>query len=191
MGWRGWSLVAVGAGLLIAGGVKLAATDDNAAVAATPPVRPFAAARNVAGQLEPTTPSPAPSEADRTAPPDAKTAESPVRAHDVAQPPRARDPVAASRAVKAPPPVTEPSAVPPLVAPPPAADPVRVAASPPAVPVRAADPWQPLNDALARCASEGVFARIGCEHRARSRWCDGHWGEVAQCPGAVANDHGQ
>jgi hypothetical protein len=48
-----------------------------------------------------------------------------------------------------------------------------------------------MADALARCDTEGLFARIGCEHRVRATYCEGHWGEVAQCPGAVNNDHGQ
>jgi hypothetical protein len=191
LGWRGWSLVGVTASLLIAGGVKLASMGDNAAVAATPLARPPAGAGNVAEPAVPTTASMAPSGLDKPAPPDAAaTAEPTVHAHDVAQPPRTHDrPL--SRAAKALTPATETSGVPQPAAPLAPPEPVRVAASPPPAPVRAADPWQPLNDALARCASEGVFARIGCEHRARSRWCEGHWGEVAQCPGAVANDHGQ
>jgi hypothetical protein len=31
-----------------------------------------------------------------------------------------------------------------------------------------------------------------CDQRVRLRYCDGYWGKVAQCPGAVANpDRGQ
>ena len=47
-----------------------------------------------------------------------------------------------------------------------------------------------LSADLARCTGN-LFARVGCEHVARAQYCDGYWGQVAQCPGGVANDHGQ
>ena len=67
---------------------------------------------------------------------------------------------------------------------------VVAAASPPAAPKVTPDRWQSLSAALARCTGN-LFERIGCEHVARAQYCDGYWGQVLQCPGGVANDHGQ
>jgi hypothetical protein len=44
------------------------------------------------------------------------------------------------------------------------------------------DRWQALTNALGRCASEGFLTRVMCEERARWKYCEGAWGEVAQCP---------
>ena len=52
------------------------------------------------------------------------------------------------------------------------------------------DPWQVLNESLARCAG-GVFDRIVCDQRVRAQFCDGQWGQVPQCPSRAPNDHGQ
>jgi len=67
---------------------------------------------------------------------------------------------------------------------------VVAAVPPPPAPEVAPDRWQLLSAALARCTGN-LFARIGCEHVARAEYCDGYWGQVAQCPGGVTNDHGQ
>src|SRR5438067_2963030 len=67
---------------------------------------------------------------------------------------------------------------------------VVAAAPPPPASKVAPDRWQSLSADLARCTGN-LFARIGCEHVARAQYCDGYWGQVAQCPGGVANDHGQ
>jgi hypothetical protein len=67
---------------------------------------------------------------------------------------------------------------------------VVAAAPPPPAPRVAPDRWQSLSAALERCTGN-LFARIGCEHVARAQYCDGYWGQVAQCPGGVVNDHGQ
>ena len=53
------------------------------------------------------------------------------------------------------------------------------------------DRWQSLSAALGRCTVGNIFSRFACEHGARARFCDGYWGQVAQCPGGVINDHGQ
>lgn len=53
------------------------------------------------------------------------------------------------------------------------------------------DRWQPLKDALARCASRsGLLERATCEQGARIAHCDGAWGEAALCP-AGRTDFGQ
>ncbi len=52
----------------------------------------------------------------------------------------------------------------------------------------APDRWQLLSEALARCAGEGVLGGVICEQRARWQYCDGYWGKVAQCPGAIGGD---
>ena len=86
---------------------------------------------------------------------------------------------AASEAVVVAPPVEVlPTAAPPAPAPP-AAEP-----SPP-------NRWQLLTDAIARCARSDFLGRVVCEQRARLDACEGHWGQVAQCPSGIANDHGQ
>jgi hypothetical protein len=59
-----------------------------------------------------------------------------------------------------------------------------VAAPEPVVP----DRWQLLSDAIARCASEGPLGELICVQRARWQHCDGYWGKVAQCPGAMNSD---
>ena len=56
---------------------------------------------------------------------------------------------------------------------------------------RAADPpesvvpdrLQMLRAAVARCARENFLASFICDQRARLQYCDGHWGEVPECPG--------
>jgi hypothetical protein len=53
------------------------------------------------------------------------------------------------------------------------------------------DRWQLLSDRLSGCAGASLFARVGCEHVARAQYCEGYWGQVAQCPAGIANDHGQ
>jgi hypothetical protein len=80
---------------------------------------------------------------------------------------------------------------PPPVEPAPAVEPPKPPPAPVRAPARPVDPWQRMKDALARCGAEDLFARIGCEYRVRSSFCEGHWGENAQCPGAPVNDHGQ
>jgi len=69
-----------------------------------------------------------------------------------------------------------------------------VAAPPPPPIVREAprpDPWQQMNDALARCAREDISGRLMCEHRVRLQHCDGRWGQVPQCASIPYIDHGQ
>ena len=64
------------------------------------------------------------------------------------------------------------------------------AAAPTPAPVVAPDRWQLLSAALGRC-NGNFFERIGCEHVARAKYCEGYWGQVSECPGGVSNDHGQ
>jgi hypothetical protein len=42
--------------------------------------------------------------------------------------------------------------------------------------------------AIARCP-DGFLERVICEQRIRLQYCDGHWGQVAQCPGGPSADH--
>jgi hypothetical protein len=48
-----------------------------------------------------------------------------------------------------------------------------------------------LSDALTRCEHETFFERIACEHRARTRYCDGAAGQGTQCVDDTPRDHGQ
>ena len=80
-----------------------------------------------------------------------------------------------------------------------AASPPPVAASPPPSKTLAkapavapvSDRWQMMAEAMAQCAQAPFFSRIACEQRTRNRYCEGHWGQVAQCPSAPTKDHGQ
>ncbi len=47
-----------------------------------------------------------------------------------------------------------------------------------------------LNQALARCAEQSIFARTWCEHRVRTRYCDAQWGQRPECPTGINNDQG-
>jgi len=88
-----------------------------------------------------------------------------------------------------PPPVATPT---PVEVPAPRTEPVVVATAPPAVavapPVKSR--WQLMAETLDRCPS-GLLDRVGCEQRTRLDFCEGYWGQVAQCPAGIANDHGQ
>jgi hypothetical protein len=88
----------------------------------------------------------------------------------------------------------EPVAAPPE--PPPAPSPIAAAPVPAPIPelheAPRPDPWQLMNDALARCTTAGgLFDRILCDQRVRREYCEGRWGQVPQCPSGVANDRGQ
>jgi len=48
-----------------------------------------------------------------------------------------------------------------------------------------------LATSLAACAGSNFFVRTACEQRTRAQFCEGKWGQTAQCPSGVANDHGQ
>jgi hypothetical protein len=63
---------------------------------------------------------------------------------------------------------------------------------PPPAPVRpAVDRWQTMSDALGNCDRDGAINGFICGQRVRIQYCDGYWGKVPQCPGAVSNlDHG-
>lgn len=89
----------------------------------------------------------------------------------------------------APPGAEAPSkAAPPPVTPSPA--PGKALAKGPA-PAPAADRWQVMAEAMAQCGQAQFFSRIACEQRTRNRYCEGYWGQVAQCPSAPTKDHGQ
>jgi len=79
-------------------------------------------------------------------------------------------------------------------APKPAAQPeapaeIEVVRAPPAAPAPPApkpapqaDPWQQMSAAIGRCP-DGFLGHVVCEQRIRLQYCEGHWGQVAQCPG--------
>lgn len=52
------------------------------------------------------------------------------------------------------------------------------------------DRWQQMTDAIAQCGRDGFFAGVVCEQRVRLQYCEGYWGQVAQCPNGIPNDHG-
>jgi hypothetical protein len=92
-----------------------------------------------------------------------------------------------NRAVEAPPvdrfPVVATATPEPAAAPVPEAIPPAREAPPPGR-------WQVMADQIARCYGDGFFAGAVCEQRVRRQYCDGYWGQVAQCRSGVVNDHG-
>ncbi len=57
------------------------------------------------------------------------------------------------------------------------------ALAPPAPqPAPRADPWQQMSEAIGRCP-DGFLGHVVCEQRIRLQYCEGHWGQVPQCPG--------
>ena len=56
---------------------------------------------------------------------------------------------------------------------------------------RAPDRLQMLRVAVARCAKENFLAGFVCDQQARLRYCEGHWGEVPECPGGIRADSGR
>ena len=69
---------------------------------------------------------------------------------------------------------------------------VRVPTPAPAPPVPQpaprADPWQQMSQAIGRCP-DGFLERVVCEQRVRLQYCEGHWGQVPQCPGGPSAEH--
>jgi hypothetical protein len=53
------------------------------------------------------------------------------------------------------------------------------------------DRWQLMNEAIARCPRDDISSRVSCEQRLRAQYCEGHWGQVAQCASIPYTDHGQ
>jgi hypothetical protein len=54
-----------------------------------------------------------------------------------------------------------------------------------------ADRWQMMAGAMAQCSHAQFFSRLACEQRTRNQYCEGYWGQIAQCPSAPTKDHGQ
>jgi hypothetical protein len=186
-GWRGWALGGAALALCVVVGLQYARSVEPAAAL---PAQPNAAARPIA---ESTPPAPS----QRALPDATQTVVAPTptrntQADDaLVQPPRSEQSVPrAPKTTRSP---VEPVAQPPAPAiEPPPSEPVRVAAPPPPPqPARPVDPMQRLQDALGRCSGQDLFSRLGCEYRARTTYCEGHWGESPQCPAPTSNDHGQ
>jgi hypothetical protein len=86
--------------------------------------------------------------------------------------------------------VTTPSA--PAAPPQIAAHPVAPAGGMATAPTPVVDRWAQFAEELHRCQAESFLSRVVCDQRVRIRYCEGYWGKVAQCPGAIANpDRGQ
>jgi hypothetical protein len=94
---------------------------------------------------------------------------------------------------------SRPAAAPVITAPSAPAAPPQIAAHPVApasgmatAPSPVVDRWAQFAEELHRCQAEAFLSRVVCDQRVRIRYCDGYWGKVAQCPGAIANpDRGQ
>jgi hypothetical protein len=48
-----------------------------------------------------------------------------------------------------------------------------------------------MADEIAQCGGNGFFSGVICEQKIRIRYCEGYWGQAAQCPSGIPNDHGQ
>jgi hypothetical protein len=190
--YGGWQLAALAMAVLvlaILGGMAAARQSHDARVEIRDP-RPVIAsvvetrvspatlaaeARNSATfSTLPTTPADAAPQAD-AAPPEITHKESAksARARTAARPPPVAD-----TAIAFGPPIEDAGAAVPVSKP-------EIANAP------APDRWQLLSGRLSGCAGGNLFARVACEHAARAQYCEGHWGQVAQCPAGIANEHGQ
>ena len=94
-------------------------------------------------------------------------------------------PGARRRPEKAPIPLPSPEPLPPPV--------VAIERPPPPVvrEVPRPDRWQLMNEAIARCPRADISSRVSCEQRLRAQYCEGFWGQVAQCASIPYTDHGQ
>lgn len=138
-------------------------------VAPAPQVEPAAVALKSA---QPIVEAPAP----QSAPPAAVTPH-PVRVAPKRIAPPVTNAAPADRFAAATPAAASPVSTPEIVSP------VREAPAP--------DRWQVMADQIARCGRDGFLAGVICEQRVRLKYCEGYWGQVAQCPSSIANDHGQ
>ena len=50
--------------------------------------------------------------------------------------------------------------------------------------------WQVMHVSLARCGGD-LIAHFVCDQRVRRHFCEGHWGQTAECASGVVNEHGQ
>jgi hypothetical protein len=105
-------------------------------------------------------------------------------------------PAAATKADAAPRPSARRRPEAPIVLPPPEPSPAPVVAieRPPPPVVREVprpDRWQLMNEAIARCPRDDTPGRFSCEQRLRTQYCEGLWGQVAQCASIPYTDHGQ
>lgn len=145
--------------------------------AAMPP-EPDPAMRADAATLPVAAPNPIVASSIPAAPVLAVPSDAARAADDVAPTPTLKPKVAARAVKPAPAPPVAPA---PDVAPEPAPAPVIVAAAPPPA-VRPPDRMQLLSQAFAQCPSDGVLARMVCEQKARTQYCDGYWGQTSLCP---------
>ena len=185
-GWRVWAVAGGMLGACVLAGLRFAGGEE-------PVAPPTAASRpSVEDPMPGASPRAVPTAGEQAAPGSVVPTGTIVHADEaLVQPPRREYSV--PRTPKASHPAAEPAVVPPPapVEPPPPETPRIVAASPPPPAARPVDPMQRLDDALGRCRGQDLFSRLGCEYRARSTYCEGHWGESPQCPAPTGNDHGQ
>jgi hypothetical protein len=182
--WRRWALGSAALAACAVVGLQFARSGESSPVAVT---QPAVAAHPIAEDLAPPALQRAVPTASQAAVP-AAAATNVAHTDDTVQPPRSSDHARAPKATRAPEPVAPAPA--PVVDPPPV-EPVLAPPPPPPQPVRPVDPMQRLQDALGRCGGQDLFSRLGCEYRARTTFCEGHWGESPQCPAPTTNDHGQ
>jgi hypothetical protein len=183
-GWRAWAL-GLGVLAVVAGaGLQLSRHDDATAQPVATAIAPAHAivAEPPAAALQRAIP------ASTQAPADASPPATTPAVDDVPPSPRHAD--HPPRAPKA-----KPTSEPPVAPAPPALEPTPepapVAVPAPAPVARPVDPWQRMSESMARCRNQDLFGRLGCEYRVRTSFCEGHWGEVPQCPPPTTNDHGQ
>ena len=152
------------------------ASEDGPPSATTP-----ATPQGVPGGVEPAKSAPEPSQGLSTLPPLPPMVERELVPYSPAPVKAApKRPAPVPKAVVAP---VEPPAEVEVVRPAPAA----LAPIPPA-PAARVDPWQQMAAAIGRCP-DSFLERVICEQRIRLQYCDGHWGQVAQCPGGPSADH--
>jgi len=185
-GWRTWAVASGVVGVVAVAAITFARNGDSTPAPSVSISAP--AARSTLSEPPPVT-------LERAIPASTQPPVEPAPAHTAVAEPAAAQPPRGGEHAPARPKVTKPATdvVVPAVAPPaePALPAPVVATAPPPEPLRPVDPWQRMNDALARCRGQDLFGRLGCEYRVRASYCEGHWGETSQCPAITTNDHGQ
>jgi hypothetical protein len=176
-----WALLSIGVVLAGIAGWYLPSHTPQVSEDAPPSAAVPATPQGVPGVVEQAKGLPQPAQAPSTLPPLPSMAERELVPYSPAPAKAApKRPVAVPKVVV--PPVGAPAEVEVVRAPPAAPTP----APPPAAP--RVDPWQQMAAAIARCP-DGFLERVICEQRIRLQYCDGHWGQVAQCPGGPSADH--
>jgi hypothetical protein len=178
-GWRGTAIALLGIAVIALGYAALHLANPVHPVAPLLPDSPPPLTATPAAPS--TTPQPVAAARAREDPLSASQAAKPASPRPTPKRTVEAAPMRASTPVDRLPTVAEPPA--------PAPAPEPAPAPRPAPPPR--DRWQLMADEIAQCGRDGFVSGVICEQKIRLRYCEGYWGQAAQCPSGIPNDHGQ